>query len=101
MKPGTIDSGIGNRNDGTGAVDSGSQISDQKEEMMKRLVSFILLLGMAVVLIGCASTGQSRTAPYAGAKGNWANEVGNEQFVGATNIGVPYQRQLAVDMISP
>ncbi len=68
---------------------------------MKRLSSLILLLIMVGALIGCASTGQSKAAPYVGAKGNWANEVGNEQFVGATNIGVPYQRQLAVDMISP
>jgi hypothetical protein len=69
---------------------------------MKRLISLILFLTMVVILIGCA--GADRTKPYLGAKGNWTNEVGNATFVGDhshTGPGVQYQRQLAVEMITP
>ncbi|HSR10150.1 MAG TPA: hypothetical protein VLS90_01800, partial [Thermodesulfobacteriota bacterium] len=60
---------------------------------MKRLISLILFLTMVAILIGCAGSGG---AGRTGAKGNLTEEVGNAQFVGATNLGVPFQQDLTM-----
>jgi hypothetical protein len=61
---------------------------------MKRLISLILFLTM-VVLIGCASAGG---AGRTGASGSLTDEVGNAQFVGATNIGAPWQQDVTMSI---
>ncbi len=63
---------------------------------MKRLISLILFLTM-VALIGCASTGG---AGRTDASGNLTDEVGNSQFVGLTNLGVPWHEDITMK-ISP
>lgn len=72
--------------------------TDQKEEMMKRLISLILFLTMVVIFIGCAGPG--KTAPSLDAKGNLTNEVGNATFVGETSRGVPFHEDIGIKMLA-
>ena len=65
---------------------------------MKRLISIILFLTMAVIFIGCA--GADKTKPYVGAKGNLTDEVGNATFVGETGPGVPFHQDIGIKMLA-
>jgi hypothetical protein len=65
---------------------------------MKRLISLILFLTMVVLFIGCA--GGDKTKPYMGAKGDYANEVGNSTFVGETGRGVAFHEDIGIKMLA-